>query len=725
MHNYDLTGVVHHPVVTQLTDLLCNQTQNQDRPFFHTEVAYFVSKVASTMGATLLTQDRGEIPVNLYALLLASSGYGKGHSIYIMEQAILGGFKKAFTEDTLPVIAEQSMWDLARDKAIRNQSPEDEEKEKIEKEYERYGVYPFTFDSGTVPAVKQLRQKLLISKAGSINLQIDEIGSNLLGNQDLLNLFLELYDQGMVKPKLTKNTAENIRGEELEGRTPTNLLMFGTPSKLFDGGATEDNFYSFLETGYGRRCLFAMGVADNPADQDPEEVYKRLINPQNSAVIRQWSAKFQALADEGLYNWKIDVPYAVGVKLMEYKLACEAAARELPEHDEIKKAEIAHRYFRALKLAGAYAFLDQAAEIEIDEHLLPAILLVQESGESFQKILNREKPYVRLAKFIAGVDGEVTHVDIMEANPSYTRSGSQRTELINLATAWGYRNHIIIKKTYADGVEFYSGKTLKETDLNELIMSWSDDYAYNYMNEMGPFDQLHRMTQAQGLHFLNHQLVAGDKQEGHRQDKNIIAGFNMIVIDVDGGISVDAAAALMKGYKYLLYTTKSHDDDGEHRFRMIFPINYHVELDQDDYKKFMNAFMDWLPFESDRGANQRARKWETFNGDYAYNDGPDVQIMDALDFIPQTSRNEDHKRMRQKLTSMDKLEGWFAAKISDGNRNNMMHRFAMALVDNGVQYDEVQTRTIEFNRKLPEPLDEGELQRTVLVSVAKAYDNQD
>lgn len=720
MNNFDLTGVVHHPVVTQLTDLLCNQTQNQDRPFFHTEVAYFVSKVASTMGAVMLTQDRGEIPVNLYGLLLASSGYGKGHSIYIMEQAILGRFKKAFVEDTLPVVADHNMWELARERAIKNQSDEDEEFEKVSKEFKSLGVYPFTFDSGTVPAVKQLRQKLLIGKAGSINLQIDEIGSNLLGNADLLNLFLELYDQGMVKPKLTKNTAENIRGEELDGRTPTNLLMFGTPSKLFDGGLTEDNFYSFLETGYGRRCLFAMGVADNPENQDAEEVFKRLINPNNAAVTQQWAAKFEDLADQGLYGWKIDVPYLVGVKLMEYKLTCEAWARELPDHDEIKKAEISHRYFRALKLAGAYAFTDQAAEIDINEHLLPAILLVQESGDSFQQILNREKPYARLAKYVASVDGEVTHVDIMENNPFYGKSGSQRNEMMNLAIAWGYKNHIVIKKTYADAVEFFSGKTLKETDLNEMIMSWSDDYAYNYLNETGPFEDLYRMTQAPDLHFLNHHLVAGDKQEGHRQDKNIIVGFNMIVIDIDGGVSVDTAAALMSGYKYLLYTTKSHDDDGEHRFRMIFPINYHLELDQEDYKKFMNAFMDWLPFESDRGANQRARKWETFNGNHAYN--LEGEVMDALDFIPQTSRNEDHKRMRQKLTSMDKLEGWFAAKISDGNRNNMMLRFAMALVDNGVGFDEVAARTVDFNKKLPEPLDEGELHRTVLVSVAKKYD---
>lgn len=49
--------------------------------------------------------------------------------------------------------------------------------------------------------MKQMRHKLLMADAGSVNLQIDEIGSNLVGNVDVLNTFLELYDMGLIKPK--------------------------------------------------------------------------------------------------------------------------------------------------------------------------------------------------------------------------------------------------------------------------------------------------------------------------------------------------------------------------------------------------------------------------------------------------------------------------------------------------------------------------------------------
>jgi hypothetical protein len=112
-------------------------------------------------------------------------------------------------EDTFPTISEANLNKIANDRAARLGSDVQEELEKLEKEFRSAGAYPFTFDSGTSPAVKQLRYKLLLAGAGAINLQIDEIGSNLIGNTEVLTLFLELFDQGHVKQKLIKNTADS------------------------------------------------------------------------------------------------------------------------------------------------------------------------------------------------------------------------------------------------------------------------------------------------------------------------------------------------------------------------------------------------------------------------------------------------------------------------------------------------------------------------------------
>ena len=710
----DLTGISHHPAIEEIVEVLCNKTQNTDRGFFRVEMAYFLAKMASSMRATIVTKDRGEIPVNIYALALASSGFGKGYSVNVVETEFLKGFKKRFMEDTFPIIAEKHLWEIANDRAARNGTDQQEEFEKAEGEFKRAGAIPFTFDSGTPPAVKQLRHKLMMGNCGAINLQIDEIGSNLMGSADVLTLFLELYDQGLVKQKLTKNTAENTRGEELDGKTPTNMLLFGTPSKLLDGGQTEDQFYDMLDTGYARRCLFGIGQHSRKAHntQTPEEIYANLTQPSNSAVIDKWATKFHRLADASMYGWRMQVEDDVGIALLTYKIECEKAADQMADHEEIRKAEISHRYFRALKLAGAFAFVDESIEVEM-EHLKQAILLVEESGAAFQSILNREKTYVKLAKYIADVGTEVTHADLLEALPFYKSGNAARNEMMTLATAWGYKKHIIIKKTFTDGIEFFKGETLKETDLNEMVISYSDHWAYNYMCEKVPFDQLHVLTQSSGMHWANHHFKGG-----HRAEENVFVGFNMIVIDVDGGITLDTVHELMKEYKFMTYTTKRHSDE-ENRFRLIIPMNYYLELDSSEYKEFMNTVMAWLPFKTDESANQRAKKWECFDGEYHYN--MEGELLDVLGFIPKTSKNEQFKQGFQAVESLDNLERWFAQRIASGNRNNQMIKYALALVDSGMDLMSVGKQVHAFNQKLNTPLDEEEIDNTILVTVSKRY----
>ena len=711
----NLTGVTHHPALEEIVGVLCNKTQNTDKGFFRAEVAYFLGKLASNMRAIIVTKDRGEIPVNIYALALATSGFGKGHSVNIIETEFMKGFKKRFLEDTFPVISEKFLWDIANDRSARHGTDAQEEFDRVEKEFNNAGEFAFTFDSGTVPAVKQLRNKLLMANCGSINLQIDEIGSNLIGASELLTLFLELYDQGVVKQKLTKNTVDNKRSAEVDGKTPTNMLLFGTPAKLLDGSTTEDQFYSFLETGYARRCIFGIGHQDRKAfnTQTPAQIYENLTKKDNGTSINKWAAHFHKLADPAMYGWKMVVEDDVGIMLLTYKIECEKAADALPDHEEIRKAELSHRYFKALKLAGAYAFIDESNEVEMG-HLMSAILLVEQSGEAFQSILNREKTYVKLAKYISSVGTDVTHADLLEALPFYKSGNAARNELMTLATAWGYKKHIVIKKLYVDGIEFFRGETLQETDLGAIGVSYSDHWAYNYLHELVPFDQLHVLTQADGMHWANHQF-----KNGHRAEENVVAGFNLMVVDVDGGVSVKTACELMKKYKFLIYTTKRSTPE-QNRFRLMMPLNYCLALDSEEYKEFMNSIMGWLPFKVDDQANQRSRKWECFaGGQYVYN--MDGELLDALAFIPKTSKNEQYKKAFQAVESLDNMERWFAQRMAEGNRNNNMIRFALALVDSGMDLITVSKQVHAFNQKLNNPLPEQEIDNTVLVSVAKRY----
>ena len=711
----DFSNVEHNPCLEEITDLICRKTQNTDTGFFHVEVAYFLSKIAASMRAYIDSADRGQIPVNCYAICLGPSGYSKGYSVNIMEDTILSGFKREFCGRLFHVIADRNINARAEDIAIANQLEVEDVVQQLRDSYNKAGNYVFTFDSGTSPAVKQMRNKLLLSEIGAINFEQDELGSNLLNSTDVIAVFLELYDQGKVKTKLIKNTSDNVRDLDIDGKTPANMLLFGTPVKLFDGDSTEDFFYSMLDTGYARRCLFGYGLNNNKKayySQTAEEIYDALVEPKNKEITDKWNSYFTSLAQESMYNFRIELQKKEAIQLLEYRIECEKKADELSQYAEIQKAELNHRYFKALKLAGTYAFIERANVISSD-HLMQAIKLVEESGENFLKILNREKSYMKLANYLASVNEELTHADLTEALPFY--KSTQRNELLSLATAWGYKHHILIKKTFSDGVEFMKGEALEETNLNNLIISYSNDFANNYISDYAPFDQLAtNLFKLDGMNWCNHHF-----KDGHRANIDALSTFNMVVLDVDGDISLNTAERLLKDYIYILYTTKRHTEE-INRFRVVLPIKYTLSFDLEDYKAFMNNILSWMPFKSDDAANQPSKKWLT-NPNAEIRINSTGSLLDPTKFIPNTFRNTSFLQDQKKINSFDNLERWFAKQIETGNRNNLLLKYALCLVDNGLELEAVENKVLGFNKKLKDKLPEEEIQNTILVTARKHW----
>jgi len=560
----------------KLVSILVNKTQNNNPLFFRVLVAYYFSKITSMMRIDINTHDRGKIPVSLYVLNLVSSGAGKGFSTNIMEEQVISEFKTNFVEDTFPAIAEGNIEEIAKKRAIKKNEVYEDVLDAVKREFNQLGALVFSFDSGTTPAVKQMRQKLLMAEAGSVNLEIDEFGSNLLSNVEVLNTFLELFDIGKVKQKLTKNTNDNKRSEEIDGRTPTNMMLFGTPSKLLNGGKIEEEFYAMLETGYARRCLFGYYRSINKMkDLTPEQVYDMMTDSSSEAYIKDLSERLGKLAGRMNFGNTLEISKDNSLLLIEYKLKCEKIAENLKEHEDIFKAEISHRYYKALKLAGAYAFIEGNHEVT-EDNLYAAIKLVEDSGNAFKDILTRERNYVKLAKYIADIGREVTQVDLIEDLPFYRGGDTQKKELMALATAYGYKNNIIIKRSYIDGIEFLNGESMEITDLDKMKLSYSTQITENYIPETVPFDVLHKVVTVNGYHYAAHHY-----RHKYRKADNIIEGFNLVILDVDGGINIKTAQLLLQEYKTLFATTKRHTAD-KNRFRIIIPLSHTVKLNPEN-----------------------------------------------------------------------------------------------------------------------------------------------
>jgi hypothetical protein len=713
---------MYHPKVEKLVDILCDRTQTTEREFFRIQVAYFLGVVASQMRVRISGWTTTKIPANIYAINLAPSGIGKGYSTSVLEKQVLNQFTKRFLNDTFIEASKANLLKVATDRAVRNCTSQEDELGKVTKEFALLGSLLFSFDSATIPAVKQLRHKLLLANAGSVNLQIDEIGANLVSRVEELNVFLELYDLGGVKEKLIKSSVENLRTERVEGLTPTNMLLFGTPTKLLDSADTEKKFFDMQEMGYARRCYVSYTeTVHKDSSRTPEELLEAMHNQETIDAIREMSDSLYHLADPSKLGTEIIIGKEQSLELMTYKLKCESLSQSIPEHQTARKAECDHRYFKVLKLAGAYAFFDGSPSIT-SEHIKYAITLAEDSGKAFTRLMQPVRPYMKLAKYLTSLGQETTLADLDEQLP-YMRGGkAQKEELINMATSWGIKNNHIIKKGFRDGVLFLSGNTIEPTNLNECVVAASYDMTRDYQNKFTAWDKLPNLfSMDTKVHWLNHHLMDVEHKPtvtaGYRNDRNIVEGFNLLVLDVDNTATIDIAKVLLKQYQYHMYTTKSHGINGEHRFRIIIPCNYKLQLDTDDYKQLMSNIFKSLPFTVDEAGNHRCKKWETNPNTLVFSNEGD--LFDVIPYIPKTAKDAEREQRFVDQSQLDALERWVVNNTGDGNRNTQLYKYAMVLIDTGKNFEQIRQAVISLNSKLQGSLDEVEIYSTIMSSVSK------
>ena len=701
----------YDPVTEMLTDIMCAKTQNKERMFFRVANSYYWGLLASQMHATIEGWGGSKIPINIYAMNLSPSGTGKGYSTGLVEEQVIDRFRNTYMEVTFPMAANNNMQLIAHQRAKRKGTDPVDEMESLEKEFNSIGSLLFSFDSATVPAVKQLRHKLNLAKSGGVNLQVDEIGANLVGQTETLNAFLELYDKGMIKDKLVKSSAENTRFERIEGFTPTNMLLFGTPSKLLDSGLTQKYLTEMLEMGYARRCFFGyIPKVKKDVAADATALVNQMFNNGSDAQLDALSCSLEQLADISNMNKVIRIEHDEAIYLMEYKISCDKRAECLKDHETIMRSEMENRFFKVLKLAGAYAFRDYSPNITID-HLDAAMRLAEDSGEHFARLMQPEFDYEKVAKYLADCGTSVTLPDLEQALPCFRGSKQQKDQCIEYAVAWGYKHNIVIKKLYDGNILFLRGETLKKTNLDEIIISTSTKLAEGYDSVRIPFDKLSMLGSTNNYHWANHHFEGGYRRDDHTQ-----LGFNTIVLDVDGTLPLATAIELMKGYKAYFYTTKRHQDsDGLDRYRIILPTNYELQLDKEEYKMFMDNVMSALPFEMDESCNQRNKKWLTCESAETHiNDG---ELFDVIPYIPRTAKNEEREAKFKDQKDLDNLERWVLNNTGDGNRNKQLYNFAMVLYEGGLDFVDIGARVRSLNDKLADKLDEQELQATILKSI--------
>ena len=365
----------HHPFISEVGAALAAKTNNPDPAMFRVMSAWHLTKAVSNMHGMVKSAVGSPMPINMYAICLAPSGAGKGHAMSTLEQGIFGRYYGSFDAKieeaehrAINVISNRLVADKGIDEALA--------RTKAEKEITELGAYVETFDSGSSPAIKQLRAKIQQLGFGALNLQIDEIGSNLTGSEEGLTTFLELFDLGQIKQKITKVSKDSGRTLDKRTATPANLLMFGTPSKLFDGSNTEKLFIDLVTAGYARRSFFSWQASRKGVKSlSQDEAFQKAVALLTALDASPWISKVQQLlqSESGKVYRLTD---RADKQLFSYRVYCEQRSEEYPEHQEDVRAEMMHRHIKTMKVAAAFAAVERLPVVLI-RHINHAIALTE------------------------------------------------------------------------------------------------------------------------------------------------------------------------------------------------------------------------------------------------------------------------------------------------------------------------------------------------------------
>lgn len=695
---------MNNNIINKIHNIVESKMGATDNHFMNMMIFNKLSQIATHMHINIETWDKTLVPCNFYGLSLAPSGYNKGRLNNILEDNVFKSFKKEYDEFS-STIASETMSLNAERQAAKDGISEEEAMDLLIKRWQRLPDKLYDFSDATEAGLKGAREKFTMAGIGGTCMEIDEIAYNLEKFKEVLTVLLEAYDVGKAKDKLIK-----IDSNSASGKIPSTLFMFGSPTSLLNGSKEENDFFAMLRQGYARRMFFSY-IKDYSSKS--KETAKDILNRSRISQVEESEllSYFQDIATRDWHNKTITATDDIWEQVIQYKIDCEEEALKYKEHEDIQKFELSHRYWKVLKVMGLLAIADKRDYIKLQD-FQDAKLIATQSGSHFLDIVNREPNYVRLFNFMSDMGKKLTEADLYEHLYFYSNSNqSARKDMRNLASAYAYNQNGFIRETIKNGVTFYEAEVMKKTDLDKIKLSYSTDITYNYENVEVKWEELKQFFITDGLHYTVHHF-----KDGHRNSENLIEGFNLLVLDIDDGLSIDMVRSILNDYTYYIYTTKRHTKD-KHRFRVVMPLSNIVKLNDKDYKSFMENIFAWLPFDVDSATKDCSRKWLCNAGESYSNSGI---MLDPTDFIPDTSNQKEHTRKLENLSNLDNLEKFFVSQIDDGlGRNNILLKFALMLVDGGLSYENIEDRVLSLNDKLETSISVQEIMSTVMKTVRR------
>lgn len=661
-------------------------------------VHYVLSLAASLKRVTLKGLDEDKVPLNYYGITFANSGRGKDLSVSIamrLVQNIIDAYNSRLS-DLVMQHQEQNV-----DMSI----PSLENKE------------------GTTSGFLQDRNVLDILKVGSTNIRVEELVSVLKSSdfEQVLNMLTESWQEG-------SNASRSFKSymSPKINFVPANCLLYSSPEGFRNEGNKQfQGFVDNLSNGMARRSYVVFDESDVQAEAEPTVESLQLYS-ENIKLAKQKSQDMSEYLSNIVLNCPRSIDFTVDAELVvkKYEIANKNIVAASPLMKNAVKAEMLSRAYKIRRLAGLYALYDGSSEVSI-ENVNDAIEWAESLSKDLIIALNAETIAEKIFDYLDKVEKYSSQTDVMKY---YKMSAKDFKENIDEVYTVAYDNGSTMQSKIFDKeakVIKYNLIKGELTESDQMICSTSDSMSDDFIPQKVGYKNLPDLVM--GKYGKNYS--AGLFLNNKRNKDNYIKRQNLIIFDVDEGMSIEDAQLFLSQYKGFIATTRNHmkEKNGKvlERFRIVLVSKYIFNLDHEEYKNTITNFALLHSLTVDFPVIEPSRLYYSNpNSEITHLEGE--ELIDLRAYIPETKEVATTKKsieLAEQYDGNENINGfdkYFLMQTSQGNRNNNLVKYGFALITKkNLDFESAKAKVLGLNSMLADPLSESELERTVFKSMAR------
>jgi len=283
--------------------------------------------------------------------------------------------------------------------------------------------------------------------------------------------------------------------------------------------------------------------------------------------------------------------------------------------------------------------------------------------------------------------------------------------------------------------------------MNSLVtISISKDITKDFKKIQVPFKKILDLVKS------DFNYSAGIFNNGHRKQENYANYSDMIILDIDDGMTIREASELMKPFTHIIATTKSHlrDKNGLtcERFRILLPTETPVNLNSEEYKVLMMGVLKRFSF-CDQVCKDSSRFY------YPAKDSIVTYWQGFINFVWEDFYNEEKKEIQKQIEINRRLNNFhanekrrepthtfedtkedylrkilntnkllelikFETKFGAGSRNNYLYSIGCYLKENNLSDNEVASSILWIN-SCGDGITEQEIKSTIFKSLRLSF----